>query len=64
MALGAMLAGIISGYLQTSLAAQDPKMGYAWFFVAVCLFTIPGMMTLFFIPMDKDDLKVAPVELD
>ncbi len=64
MALGAMLAGIISGYLQTSLAAQDPKMGYAWFFVAVCLFTIPGMLTLFFIPMDKDDLKVAPVELD
>lgn len=64
MALGAMLAGIMSGYLQTALAAQNPSMGYAWFFVAVCLFTIPGMLTLLFIPMDKADLKVAPVELD
>jgi PAT family beta-lactamase induction signal transducer AmpG len=64
MALGAMLAGIVSGYLQTALAAQNPALGYAWFFVVVCVCTIPGMLTLFFIPMDKDDLKVAPVELD
>ncbi|CAN1568376.1 ProP Permeases of the major facilitator superfamily [Fimbriimonadaceae bacterium] len=64
MALGAMLAGILSGYLLSAMMKEDPKMGYAWFFVAVCLFTIPGMMTLFFIPMDKEDLKVAPVELD
>ncbi|MGH1396820.1 MAG: MFS transporter [Trichormus sp.] len=48
MALGMMLPGIVSGYLQSSL-------GYPLFFVVVCLLTIPGMMTLFFIPL-KDDL--------
>ena len=54
MALGAMAAGIASGYLQVTL-------GYAWFFVAVCLATIPGMITLFFIPLDKEDIFEAPV---
>lgn len=48
MALGMMLPGIVSGYLQSFL-------GYPLFFVLVCLLTIPGMMTLFFIPL-KDDL--------
>ncbi|QLE57684.1 MFS transporter [Nostoc sp. TCL26-01] len=44
MALGMMLPGIISGYLQNFL-------GYPLFFVLVCLLTIPGMVTLFFIPL-------------
>lgn len=57
MALGALFAGIVSGYLQTSL-------GYANFFIAVCLLTIPGMITLFFIPLDKKDVFTAPVEID
>ncbi|WP_414575990.1 MFS transporter [Anabaena sp. CCY 9402-a] len=47
MALGMMLPGIVSGYLQNSL-------GYPLFFVLVCLLTIPGMMTLFFIPLKAD----------
>jgi len=45
MALGMMLPGMISGYLQASL-------GYAAFFIAVLVLTIPGFLTLFFIPMD------------
>ncbi len=57
MALGARGAGMLSGYLQTSL-------GYANFFIVVCLLTIPGMITLFFIPLDKKDVFTAPVDLD
>jgi PAT family beta-lactamase induction signal transducer AmpG len=64
MALGAMLAGIVSGKLQVAFANSDPTNGYAWFFVAVCLCTIPGMLTLFFIPLDKADIKSAPIDLD
>jgi MFS transporter, PAT family, beta-lactamase induction signal transducer AmpG len=47
MALGMMLPGIVSGYLQSFL-------GYPLFFVLVCFLTIPGMMTLFFIPLKSD----------
>ena len=57
MALGAMGAGILSGFLQV-------RLGYPAFFITVCLLTIPGMITLFFIPLDRDDIYQAPVELD
>jgi MFS transporter, PAT family, beta-lactamase induction signal transducer AmpG len=50
IALGAMLAGITSGYLQQHL-------GYFWFFCAVCGFTIPGMILLQLIPLDVDKLS-------
>jgi PAT family beta-lactamase induction signal transducer AmpG len=43
MALGAMLAGIVSGFLQ-------PRLGYLGFFVAVCVLTVPGMVLLAFLP--------------
>ncbi|MEH2183273.1 MFS transporter [Nostoc sp.] len=46
MALGMMLPGLISGYLQKVL-------GYPLFFVLVCLLTIPGMIALFFIPFKE-----------
>lgn len=49
-ALTIMLAGMISGYLQSHL-------GYVGFFVGVCLCTFPGMLTLFFIP--KDDVAAT-----
>ncbi|MEH2263527.1 MFS transporter [Nostoc sp.] len=49
MALGMMLPGLISGYLQKTL-------GYPLFFVLVCLLTIPGMIAIFFIPL-KEELK-------
>ncbi|MDZ8094529.1 MAG: MFS transporter [Nostoc sp. DedQUE05] len=49
MALGMMLPGLVSGYLQKEL-------GYPLFFVLVCLLTIPGMIALFFIPL-KEELK-------
>lgn len=45
MALGMMLPGLISGYLQQSV-------GYPAFFILVFLATIPGMVTLFFIPLE------------
>ncbi|WP_341527639.1 MFS transporter [Nostoc sp. UHCC 0302] len=46
MALGMMLPGLISGYLQKTL-------GYPLFFVLVCLLTIPGMIAIFFIPLQE-----------
>jgi MFS transporter, PAT family, beta-lactamase induction signal transducer AmpG len=49
MALGLMLPGAISGYLQQT-------MGYPSFFVLVCLLTIPGMIALFFIPLSEDKI--------
>lgn len=45
MALGMMLPGLVSGYLQQAL-------GYQLFFVVVLLLTIPGMLTLCFIPFE------------
>ncbi len=47
MALGMMLPGLISGYLQKAL-------GYPLFFVLVCFLTIPGMIAIFFIPLKEE----------
>lgn len=47
MALGLMIPGAISGQIQQSL-------GYPLFFVLVCWATIPGMLTIFFIPLAED----------
>ncbi|MEI1377877.1 MFS transporter [Nostoc sp. UHCC 0926] len=47
MALGMMLPGLISGYLQKAF-------GYPFFFILVCLLTIPGMIALFFIPLKEE----------
>ncbi len=44
-ALTIMLAGMLSGYLQSTL-------GYVGFFVAVCLCTIPALLTILIIPLD------------
>jgi len=46
MALGMMFPGLISGYVQQAV-------GYPIFFILVCLLTIPGMVTLFFIPIKE-----------
>jgi PAT family beta-lactamase induction signal transducer AmpG len=46
MALGMMFPGLISGYIQQAV-------GYPGFFILVCLLTIPGMITLFFIPLKE-----------
>lgn len=45
MALGMMLPGLMSGYIQQAI-------GYPAFFILVFLATIPGMVTLFFIPLE------------
>ncbi len=43
MAAGMMLPGFISGWVQQ-------KLGYPLFFSVVCLLTVPGMLTLLFLP--------------
>ena len=45
-ALTIMLAGMLSGYLQSTL-------GYVGFFVAVCLCTLPAVLTVLIIPLDE-----------
>jgi len=45
MGLAALLAGYVSGDIVKAL-------GFAGFFVVVCVCSIPGMLTLFFIPLD------------
>lgn len=47
MALGMMVPGMVSGYLQQSL-------NYPMFFVVVCFLTIPGMATIFFLPLAEE----------
>ncbi len=48
MALGMMFPGFISGYIQQAV-------GYKIFFIVVCLMTIPGMLTIPFIPKEGMD---------
>jgi PAT family beta-lactamase induction signal transducer AmpG len=47
MAVGMMLPGFVSGYLQAEI-------GYFWLFILSFLFTIPGMLTIFFLPFPED----------
>jgi PAT family beta-lactamase induction signal transducer AmpG len=48
MALGMMAPGFVSGWLQQAV-------GYKAFFVIVCFLTIPGMLTIPFLPEKKPD---------
>lgn len=48
-ALGMMLPGLVSGYLQQML-------GYQAFFILTILLGIPGLLTLFFIPLEGDGI--------
>ncbi|KPK93746.1 hypothetical protein AMJ80_05770 [bacterium SM23_31] len=47
MALGLMIPGMISGFIREWL-------GYQNFFIFATLLTIPGMITIFFIPLEDD----------
>ncbi|MBI5324010.1 MAG: MFS transporter [Ignavibacteriae bacterium] len=47
MAFGMMLPGFISGVVQELV-------GYFWFFAISVLMTIPGMLTLLFLPLDNN----------
>jgi len=48
MALGLMVPGMLSGYLQQ-------RLGYTGFFTLVTALTIPGMLMIFFLRFDGDD---------
>ncbi len=50
MALGMMLPGFASGWLQETV-------GYKMFFVTVCFMTIPGMLTIPFLATDKRETQ-------
>jgi PAT family beta-lactamase induction signal transducer AmpG len=52
MALGVMIPQALSGYLQQAL-------GYEKFFILVCLATIPGMITIFFLPLKDEKESVG-----
>jgi PAT family beta-lactamase induction signal transducer AmpG len=43
-----MLPGFLSGWLQQAV-------GYRMFFIIVCFLTIPGMLTIPFLPGKKND---------
>jgi PAT family beta-lactamase induction signal transducer AmpG len=47
MALGMMIPGLISGYLQQAI-------GYKAFFMVVCGFAVVGLATIFFLPWDEE----------
>lgn len=51
VALGMMLPGLISGYVQQAV-------GYQIFFILVFLIGIPGIITLFFIPISDEELSL------
>ena len=53
MALGMMLPGMVSGFLQKAA-------GYQLFFIIVFLLTIPGMLTILFIPKDEGNKETVP----
>ncbi|MCX6151767.1 MAG: MFS transporter [Ignavibacteriales bacterium] len=50
MAAGMMLPGFVAGFLQQLL-------GYQSFFIMTLLLGIPGIITLFFIPLEEDEKK-------
>lgn len=50
MGVGAMAAGYVSGDLAEAL-------GFGWFFVVVCACAIPGLVPLFFVPLDEGSAR-------
>lgn len=52
MALGMMLPGMLSGLIQQMA-------GYAVFFMVVCLLTVPGLASIFFIPIEGETGRKA-----
>jgi PAT family beta-lactamase induction signal transducer AmpG len=52
MALGMMLPGLVAGKLQL-------MMGYRNFFILTALLGIPGIITLFFVPLEDEEPKQA-----
>lgn len=64
MALGAMFARLFSGFVFDVINKGGGAHPYGAFFVTVVLMGIPGMLTLFFIPKNKSDIKVSHVAID
>jgi MFS transporter, PAT family, beta-lactamase induction signal transducer AmpG len=54
-ALGMMIPGIFSGDLQTAISNAFPGLGYQYFFLLTVILGIPGIITLFFIPFEKEE---------
>lgn len=57
MALGMMVPGMLSGSIADALTkhfADAPNIGWMWFFIIVCIATIPGFLMLPIIPLDRE----------
>lgn len=50
MAVGMMIPGFVSGVIQM-------EVGYVWLFTLSVLTTIPGMITIFFLPLEENEEK-------
>ena len=50
MAIGIMVPGFISGFVQS-------QVGYLGLFIASCVMTVPGMLTISFLPMEFGENK-------
>jgi len=50
-----MLPGMLSGVIQNAL-------GYTSFFITILVLTIPGMILLFFIPLEEDHTNKEKVD--
>lgn len=55
-ALCSVLAGIVAAILLASFTGSHT---YVWFFIAVCILTIPGMLTLLVIPLGDQGMQKA-----
>jgi len=51
-AFGMMIPGFFSGDLQMAIASMFPGMGYQYFFLITVALGIPGLITLFFVPLE------------
>ena len=51
-ALGMMIPGFFSGDLQMAIASMFPGMGYQYFFLITVALGVPGLITLFFVPLE------------
>jgi PAT family beta-lactamase induction signal transducer AmpG len=59
MALGAIAAGALSGYIEEAFS-------YTGFFIATLILSLPGLLVLRFLPLDQKDIpeKHFPVQLE
>ena len=61
-AIGTGLGALFIAFATIAAGIIQPVFGYKGVFIAACLFTIPGTLTLLFIPMDEEETKSVKAE--